>query len=210
MTPVDVMRLAEAERRDLADFLETLDLDQWQAQSLCPEWTVHQVVAHLISYDELSRLGLVARFLKGWLGPGDVNAVGVQEYATRTPAELVALIRGHAVPRGLTAGFGGAIALSDGLIHHQDIRRPLDAPREIPSDRLVAALHMALRSPRLPARRNARGLRLVATDIDWSSGSGPEVTGPGEAVLMAIAGRPAALPDLKGPGLDTLAGRVAA
>lgn len=209
MSLVDVMRLAEDERRDLADFLETLDPDQWQASTLCTEWTVHQVVAHLISYDELTRLGLVARFAKGWLGPDDVNAVGVREYAARAPAELVALIRKYAVPRGLTAGFGGAIALTDGTIHHQDIRRPLGAPRDIPSDRLVPALRMALRSPRLPARRNARGLRLVATDIDWSDGTGPKVTGPGEAILMAIAGRPAALPDLDGPGLDTLTRRLA-
>lgn len=209
MSPVDVMQLAEDERRDLADFLETLNSDQWQAQTLCAEWTVHQVVAHLISYDELTRLGLVARFAKGWLGPGDVNAVGVREYAAHAPAELVALIRKHAVPRGLTAGFGGAIALTDGTIHHQDIRRPLGATRDIPSDRLMPALKMALRSPRLPGRRNARGLRLVATDIDWSHGTGPEVAGPGEAILMAIAGRPAALPDLDGPGLDTLTRRLA-
>lgn len=207
---MDVMRLAEAERRDLADFLESLKPDQWQVRSLCPEWTVHQVVAHLISYDELGGPGLLARFVKGWLGPGDVNAVGVREYATRTPEELVALIRRYARPRGLTAGFGGAIALTDGLIHHQDIRRPLDAPRQIPSDRLVAALRMALRSPRLPARRNVRGLRLVAGDIEWSHGAGPEVTGPAEAILLAISGRPAALADLKGPGLDILTERVAA
>lgn len=206
---MNVMRLAQAERRDLADFLEQLTPDQWQERSLCPEWTVHQVAAHLISYDELGWLGLLARFGKGLLGPGDSNAVGVREYSARSPEDLVALIRRYAVPRGLTAGFGGAIALTDGLIHHQDIRRPLGAPRQIPSDRLVAALRMALRSPRLPARRNARGLRLLATDIDWSHGSGPEVTGPAEAVLLAVSGRPAALPDLKGPGLDVLTGRVA-
>lgn len=206
---MDVKRLAEGERRDLADFLETLDPDQWQAPSLCTEWTVHEVVAHLISYEELGRLGLIARFVKGRLGVDGVNAVGVREYAARTPAELVALVRAHAVPRGLTAGFGGAIALTDGLIHHQDIRRPLGAQREVPPDRLVAALQMALRSPTLPGRRNARGLRLVATDVDWSFGSGPEVTGPGEALLMAVAGRPAALPDIDGAGVDTLAGRLA-
>lgn len=206
---MDVKRLAEAERRDLADFLETLDPDQWQAQSLCTQWTAHQVVAHLISYEELSRFGLVARFVKGRVRVHGVNAVGVREYADRTPEELVALVRAHAVPKGLTAGFGGAIALTDGLIHHQDIRRPLGIPREVPPERLVAALSMVPRSPTLPGRRNVRGLRLVATDIDWASGDGPDVTGAGEALLMAVAGRPDALPDLEGSGLDTLAGRLA-
>ncbi len=57
-------------------------------------------------------------------------------------------------------------------------------------------------------RRLARGLRLVATDITWSAGQGPEVTGPATALLLALAGRPLALADLDGPGLATLAERV--
>jgi hypothetical protein len=51
----------------------------------------------------------------------------------------------------------------------------------------------------------ARGVRLVATDLDWSHGNGPEVRGSGEALLMAMAGRPAALDDLDGPGKAKLA-----
>jgi hypothetical protein len=45
-------------------------------------------------------------------------------------------------------------------------------------------------------------------DINWSWGSGPEVTGTAEAILMAVAGRPAALADLSGAGFPVLAGRV--
>jgi len=51
-------------------------------------------------------------------------------------------------------------------------------------------------------------VRLRATDIDWEHGSGPEVTGPGEALLMTMTGRPAAVADLSGPGLGTLATRL--
>ncbi|MGH3432566.1 MAG: hypothetical protein ACRDQB_06995, partial [Thermocrispum sp.] len=35
-------------------------------------------------------------------------------------------------PRGLTAGFGGRIGVLDGMIHQQDVRRPLGLPRTIP------------------------------------------------------------------------------
>ena len=63
-------------------------------------------------------------------------------------------------------------------------------------------------NPRLGAGRRIRGLRLQATDVDWAHGRGPEVTGPGEALLMAMSGRPAALADLSGPGLGTLAERL--
>ena len=48
------------------------------------------------------------------------------------------------------------------------------------------------------------GLRLVATDLDWSTGDGPEVRGTGEALIMGIAGRRTPLDDLDGPGLDRL------
>ena len=48
----------------------------------------------------------------------------------------------------------------------------------------------------------------MATDVDWTSGDGDEVTGPGEALLMAVAGRPHALSDLGGDGLPTLRKRI--
>lgn len=168
------------------------------------------MVAHLISYEELGPLALVARFAKGGFGVNGVNAVGVREYAARSPEELLALLREHLTPRGLTSRLGGGIALTDGLIHHQDIRRPLGAPRDIPPEQLLATLRIAQRAPTLPSRRKVRGLRLAAADLDWSTGTGPEVAGPAEAILMAIAGRPAAIPDLHGPGLDILAGRITA
>ena len=54
------------------------------------------------------------------------------------------------------------------------------------------------------------GLRLVATDVEWSHGDGPEVRGPGEAILLALTGRPAVLDELVGEGVATLRERVAA
>lgn len=66
---------------------------------------------------------------------------------------------------GTTAGLGGGIALTDGMIHQQDVRRPLGLSREIPAERLRPALDIATTAPTLPARRNVRGLRLVAADL---------------------------------------------
>jgi hypothetical protein len=53
-----------------------------------------------------------------------------------------------------------------------------------------------------------RGLTLTATDLGWSSGRGPVVEGPGEALLMAVAGRRDAVGELSGPGQPTLAARI--
>jgi uncharacterized protein (TIGR03083 family) len=201
-----LMTMAHAERADLADFLSTLTPQDWAAPSLCSKWTVKDVVAHVISYEELGTLGLLKRFAKGWVVRA--NQVGVDEFASLSPQQLLDFLRDHLEPRGLTRGFGGMIALVDGTIHHQDIRRALGRPRTVPADRLERVLGLVPGNPRLGAGRRIRGLRLRANDIDWAHGSGPEVTGPGEALLMAMSGRRAALADLDGAGLGTLAGRL--
>lgn len=208
MTTVDAMSLARAERADLADVLATLSPGQWEAPSLCTGWRVRDVVAHMFSYEGLGPLGLLGRFVRGGILPGRVNAAGVAGLADHGPEELLALVREHRQPRGLTACFGGRIALTDGVIHHQDIRRPLGRPREIPSERVAAALDFARTAPPIRAARRIRGLTLAATDLDWTAGKGPRVEGPGEALLMAVAGRHGVVRELSGPGLPTLAGRI--
>ena len=208
--PTDTKNLARQERADLVDLLATLTPEQWVASSLCTQWRVRDVVAHVFSYDVLSTGALVRCFLAGRLNGDRVNAIGVAAYAGLDTNELLALAKEHLQPRGLPAGFGGRIALTDGLIHHQDIRRALGIPRDVLADRLRAALHFAPTAPPIKAAKRIRGLRLTAADLDWTTGNGPVVEGPGEALLMAIAGRPAALPELWGPGVQTLARRMAA
>ncbi|SOD95412.1 TIGR03083 family protein [Blastococcus haudaquaticus] len=202
------MAQARAEREDLLELLERLTDEQWRAPSLCAGWTVRDVVAHVLSYEDLGPRALAARFARGRFLVGRTNAVGLADDAGRTPAELVERLRQHLTPAGLTAGMGGAIALTDGLIHQQDIRRPLGLPRAVPADRLVPALRTALFGPVLRGVLRARDVRLVATDIDWSFGRGPEVHGTGEALLMAVAGRTAVAGELSGPGADRLTRRL--
>jgi uncharacterized protein (TIGR03083 family) len=202
------MALARAEREDLLDLLGGLTPAQWRAPSLCAGWSVRDVVAHVLSYEELGPRQLAARFARGSFRFGRVNAIGLREYADRSPAELTDLLRRHLTPTGLTAGLGGAIALTDGLIHHQDIRRPLGLPRAVPEERLRPALRTALLAPTPLGVVRVRGVRLVATDLDWASGRGPEVRGTAEALLMAVAGRRGIAAELSGPGRDRLARRL--
>ena len=87
---MDAKGLARDERADLADFLATLSPEQWEAPTLCERWRVREVVAHLISYDDLDVRGLMRRFAKGRLNPDRANAVGVAEYDTLGPEDLLA------------------------------------------------------------------------------------------------------------------------
>lgn len=207
VTTVNVMEMARAERGDIADLLVTLTPEQWDAPTLCGGWRVRDVVAHMISYDDLDALGLMKRFVKGRLVHS--NQVGVDELRDLDTDRLLERFRDHLNPRGLTAGFGGMIALVDATIHHQDIRRPLELPRVIPPERLRYVLQRTPGNPRLGAWRRIRGLRLCATDLDWATGTGAEVWGPGEALLMAMTGRRGVVDELSGPGQPTLARRLA-
>ena len=81
--------------------------------------------------------------------------------------------------------------------------------RTIDDRRLRVALDFALNSPTIRGARRTKRLHLVANNLDWSHGDGAEVRGPGEALLMAMAGRRDALKDLDGPGKDDLADRLA-
>src|SRR6201986_4188523 len=203
-----LMDLAVAERTDLATFLETLTPQEWHAPSLGEGWTVKDVVAHVVSYEDLTLFGLMKRFAKGRVV--HANQVGVEEFAPMSPQELMEVLGRHLRPQGLTAGFGGMIGLIDGTVHHQDIRRALGHPRTVPVERLERILPLVPANPRLGAGRRIRGLRLVATDVAWRHGDGPEVHGTGEALLMAMTGRKEAASELTGPGQRTIANRLAA
>ena len=200
--------MATQERAEFAALLDTLTPEQWETPSLCTGWSVHDVVAHVISYEELGPREVFLRLARGRFYPAGANDVGLADYRERSSEELVALFRAYPRPRGLTAAFGGRIALTDGMIHQQDIRRAIGLPREIPGERITPVLWFALFAPVVRGILRVRGLRLVATDLDWSFGAGPEVRGTAEALLMVIGGRHGIVPELSGPGTAKLTERI--
>ncbi|MEH3154743.1 MAG: maleylpyruvate isomerase family mycothiol-dependent enzyme [Gordonia paraffinivorans] len=119
------------------------------------------------------------------------------------------MLRDNADHRFTPPGTGPVAPLTDLLIHGQDIRRPLGLDRSFDADRLRAALDF------LTSRASRRGfaplrlpVRWVADDVDWSSGAAradlPTVTGPAEAVMLALTRRPVAVDDLSGDGVDVV------
>lgn len=208
MHSVDVRRLARDERTDLAAFLTTLTPQQWQAPTLCTRWRVRDVVAHVISYDNLGARALITIAARARFRPGRINDTALTRYDQHTPEQLLALLTGNLQPRGQPAALGGRAGLAETLIHHQDIRRALRQPRAIPAQRLRPALRTALIAPDIASLWPLRGVRLVATDLRFSFGIGPPAEGTAEALLMTIAGRPGVISELSGPGQARLAARA--
>ncbi|UEA81429.1 maleylpyruvate isomerase family mycothiol-dependent enzyme [Tsukamurella paurometabola] len=201
-----VADLATEERRSLLELVEGFTAEQWSAPSLCDGWSVREVVLHHIGYDLLTGRETVQRMVTGRASPGsDSNDARLAELSGMTTSDVVEALREHIRPAGLTAGFGCRISLLDGMIHQQDIRRPLRLLRTIPAERIRPALNFALWAPPVRGAVRGRGVRLVADDLDWSFGRGPEVRGTAEALLLAMGGRTVVLDELTGPGRGRLA-----
>jgi len=99
--------------------------------------------------------------------------------------------------------------LGEIVVHSGDIRRPLGISDEPSREALVACLaHFTGINFPVGTKKRIEGLRLVATDVDWSHGAGPEVTGPGLPLLLAMTGRRGGLDALSGAGLTTLTSRM--
>jgi uncharacterized protein (TIGR03083 family) len=99
--------------------------------------------------------------------------------------------------------------LVDILVHGLDIAVPLGLPLEItPEAGAEAAAQVRLFDGKSKNRvfRNIplREYRLVATDVDWSAGDGPEIRGPVSALLLLLTGRRVGLGDVTGPGAEAL------
>ncbi len=199
--------LACREREAFADLLDGLAPHEWKAPTLCTGWTVRDVAAHTIAYLGQTRLGLTAAMLAARGQVDRINDRALRAGAGLGPDELCTLMRAGVDPSGAGALYGCRVALIECLVHQQDIRRPLGRQRTIPADALLASLTFARRSPVIGGAWRTRGLRLTATDHDWSAGRGPEINGPGEALLLAMTGRvDAAAAELHGPGLAQLCG----
>jgi len=72
---------------------------------------------------------------------------------------------------------GRRVALVETLIHRQDIRRALGRPRHVPAERLPLVPRLAMIAPDIAGPWRIRGVRLVATDLRFSAGAGPQVPG---------------------------------
>ena len=200
----EVWRTIDTERTGLADLLEDLSPAEWGTPSLCDAWRVGDVAAHLT----LAHMGYRAALV------GAVRARGSFDGMIRDSALRAASLARAESPRRLRAMVGSRRTaplltplepLVDVLVHGQDIARPLGRDRPMPTAAAAAAAQRAwdMRFP-FRARKRLAGLRLAATDIDWTVGSGAPVEGPIAALLLLVTGRDAAVEQLTGDGVRAL------
>ncbi|RYU13915.1 maleylpyruvate isomerase family mycothiol-dependent enzyme [Nocardioides iriomotensis] len=190
-----VWRYIHAERRALAGHLATLDAEQWEHDSLCAGWTVRDVAAHVISTPQIGWrevLRMTPLMLKGYhraifevtkeLGKAPVDDI-LAQYERYDGSTHHVPTTTHVEP------------LIDALVHTQDVLRPLGIEHEMPAEAAAFAADRAwlLFAPVFGTGIPRRGLRLVATDTDWTRGRGDRVVeAPMQELLMFVTGRSAA------------------
>ncbi len=193
------------ERRRLVQDLEGIGDEQWRASSLCPGWSVHDMLAHLIDSTTTTRLGFLRQMVSSRFDFDRANAAGVERHRSSDPRETLAAFR--AVSDRTDSPPGSlATRLVEAYVHGEDIRRPLGMVSHYPTEHVVSALsYMARTGAGLGGgRERVSGLRLSPSDFDMHIGEGPEVRGCAISLLLATSGRPVHPGELTGAGAMTL------
>jgi len=206
---MDTWEAIDEERLALADDLATFDHSQWDTQSWCSDWKVRHVVGHLVGGADVK----VGPFLTGMLKSGmNFNRFLAREGLTlgaTASHELLGEFKKTVGTRRTPPGAKPEIMLLDLVCHSGDIRGPTGITRSVPEATLltVADTVKSIGFP-LHAKKRMAGLRMSATDSDWSAGDGPSVEGPLASLIFVMAGRKAPLEDLSGEGKQTLQARM--
>ena len=221
-----MMDLIAAHRRALADALSDLTPGQWRSDSLCAGWTPAHVLAHQTMPFRISGEDFMAGLQRCG---GDFTRFS-DEIAARDsqlpPADLVAVLRDNADNPWSPPGGGLVGALSHDVIHGLDITWPQSLAYEI-SDSAMTAVLNSVTSPLALAAGDVvaaevcadasgetlfgfplSGIKVSATDLDWSAGHGAELAGRARDLLPLLAGRQIPREHFHGDGV-TLAWPVA-
>jgi uncharacterized protein (TIGR03083 family) len=204
---MDIWPVVGAERKALAADLRSLDEDRWATPSLCSEWTVRDVVAHMTATARMSTPSFFVKLAGSGFSLTRLQAKDIAAEKGGSAADTLAGFESVVNSTGRPPGPADTM-LGDTIVHAEDVRRPLGLRHDYPMQALVQVADFYKGSNMIiGTKRRIAGLKLRATDTDWSVGSGPEVAGPMLSLLVAMTGRKVAPGELNGDGAATLAAR---
>jgi uncharacterized protein (TIGR03083 family) len=199
--------LIHTERAALAADLAGLTDQQWSTPSLCEQFTAREVLAHLTASASLNAFRWLAGVIRCRFDFDKQVAMRLAEHLGTSPADTYARFR--AVIGSTTKPPLPILAmLGETIVHGEDIRRPLGIRRDYPIDTVTLLAEYYCDSDQVVlAKGRIRGLRLAATDGPFGTGSGPLVSGPTIALIMAMTGRGVFCDHLVGDGVTILRDR---
>jgi uncharacterized protein (TIGR03083 family) len=177
----------------LADLLASAPVETWDAPSLCKNWKVRHVIAHMT---------MPARFTPEQFGAemaaadGDFTVLSdtvAARDASLPLADQMDALRSSLLHAWQPPGGGAAGALSHAVIHSLDVTVALDRPAVAPKDAVIAVLDQLTAADGAYFGVDLSGVRLEAADTDWTWGSGDAVRADSGLLVALLSGR--TLPD---------------
>jgi uncharacterized protein (TIGR03083 family) len=204
---VDIWTVVRSERKALAADLKSLDENLWTTPSLCGGWTVRDIVAHMTATAKITPMAFFPKLLASGFSLSRMQVKDISVERGGSPADTLAGF--EAVEASVKHPPGPAdTMLGETIVHAEDVRRPLGMHHDYPVEAVVRVADFYKNSNLIiGAKRRIEGLTLQATDTDWSHGTGPAVSGPILALVLAMTGRKAAASQLSGEGVAMLQAR---
>lgn len=186
----DLQPVVAAQFLGLAGFLDGVTDAQWDSPSLCEGWRVREVIAHMTMAVRYSDEAFMAELADCEYDFPRLSNLIADRDAERPTAELLANLRSDTMLHWVPPGGGYHGALNHVVIHGLDVTAPLDAPRLATDEAMVIVLDEL-------SEGNAHEFfgidiserRLEATDLGWSSGSGPVLRAEASDLVLMICGR---------------------
>jgi uncharacterized protein (TIGR03083 family) len=179
-----------AEFRSLADLLAAASDAQWDTQSLCEDWRVREVVAHLTMAARYSEEEFMAELRRCDFDFARLSNEVASRDAKLPENELVACLRSGVMQHWTPPGGGYHGALNHVVIHGLDVTVPLGVPRRSPDETIRVVLDdLTQGGGHTHFGVDIRGRHLQASDLDWSYGSGAALRGAAADLALAMCGR---------------------
>lgn len=214
-SPPSLSDLVRAEREAFIAMLGSLAPEQWHERSLCTDWRIIDVAAHLAWAPVLGPVAGAMGMLRSRLSVNRMIASSAVGWSSRGTDAILDQLGRNLESDARPIGMPVVAALADAVVHGLDVRRPLGLTRPISAEVLDPIARFVLHTP-WPlnsvvggnAAQRVTGVRLVADDADWSHGEGPEVHASAETIALLLYGRPVGDGELTGKGADTVRVRL--
>jgi uncharacterized protein (TIGR03083 family) len=208
MAKTDVWPVIHAERKTLAAELEGISEGAWATGSLCSDWTVRDVLAHMTATSKISGASFFPKLIGSGFSLKKMQAKDIARERGSSGRETLDRFTAQLDSTGRPPGPVETV-LGEVLVHSEDIRRPLGLTHAYEPEAVKEAADFYKGSNLvLGTKTRIAGVTLRATDAEWSHGDGPSVEGPMLSLLLAMTGRQAALDDLTGEGVAVLRTRA--
>ena len=195
MTDADAREVAAWVGRTYGGLADVLDAEPvtWDAPTLCAGWQVRHLVAHVTMPARLSPEQFGAEMAAAGGDFGVLSDTVAARDAALPAAELLGALRSPALHGWQPPGGGVTGALSHAVVHSLDVTVPLGRPAVAPAEAVTAVLDSLTAADGAWFGVDLTGVRLEATDTDWSRGDGAEVRADSGSLVALLSGR--TLPD---------------